>query len=317
MVVACGNGNNITSGNNVANTSGHAEGPEKTSKLKVGYAVPDQTMPFFSRSIEDLKEFVEKEQGGELLVASAGMDVNKQINNIENLLASRIQVLVVCPVEPKALEDSLKKAQEAGIKVVGLASDELKNVDTILTASNKMMGTLVGERISKWINEKLGGNAEVGLMLLTTNSGLTERGIALEEAIKKNSPNVKIVSKQEALSVADAQKVAENMLTANPNMQVIAAIEDYMALGAYEAAKAAGRAKGDFLISGSGGIPEVLAKMKETGSVLRVTLDMGAESSKKSLVDSILKLYKGEPVEKLQYSKLTVVDQSNIDKFVK
>jgi ABC-type sugar transport system substrate-binding protein len=243
--------------------------------------------------------------------------VSKQINNIENLLASRIQVLVVCPVEPKALEDSLKKAQEAGIKVVGLASDELKNVDTILTASNKMMGTLVGERISKWINEKLGGNAEVGLMLLTTNSGLTERGIALEEAIKKNSPNVKIVSKQEALSVADAQKVAENMLTANPNMQVIAAIEDYMALGAYEAAKAAGRAKGDFLISGSGGIPEVLAKMKETGSVLRVTLDMGAESSKKSLVDSILKLYKGEPVEKLQYSKLTVVDQSNIDKFVK
>jgi ABC-type sugar transport system substrate-binding protein len=317
MIAACGSGNE-TGGKDTSNTSsnnaaGNSGGSEKG--FKIGFAVPDQSHPLFVYILDALKKLIE-EQGGELLVANAAGDVNKQINNIENLIASKVQVLIVCPQEPKGVESAIQKAKDAGIKTMLWGNDDLKNVDVIQSASNKAIGIAIGEHVSKWINEKLGGKAEVGLIVSTVTPGLAERSAAFEETIKKNSPNVKFVAKQEALPVADSQKVAENMLTANPNMQVIATVEDSQGLGAYEAVKAAGRAKGDFYINGIGATPEALAKIKE-GGVFRATLDMESATMAQRLADTAVKMAKGEPVEKLQYAKLTVVDSSNLSMFMK
>jgi len=308
LMAACGNAGVENNNKNQAN-------PASGSKLKVGFAVPDQNIPYFVLQISSIKKLVE-EQGGELIVANAGMDINKQINNVEDLIASKVQALIAFPIDPKPLEASLQKAQEAGIKVVGWGSFDIQHADVIVNSDAKMVGKLVGEHAAKWINEKFGGKADVGLIVSTANAGLTDRSVALEEAIRKNAPNANIVSKQEALNVADSQKVAENMLTANPNMQVIATVEDSQGLGAYEAVKAAGRAKGDFYINGIGATPEALAKIKE-GGVFRATLDMESATMAQRLADTAVKMAKGEPVEKLQYAKLTVVDSSNLSMFMK
>ncbi len=82
---------------------------KKKAPLKVGFAVPDEAHPYFIAQIGAIKKRVQ-EQGGELLVANAGMDVNKQINNIENLVSSKVQAMIVFPIDPKPLEDSLKKS---------------------------------------------------------------------------------------------------------------------------------------------------------------------------------------------------------------
>lgn len=319
MIAACGNGGSGDSkpaNNSSNNAAGNSGGSDKKEKLKVGFAVPDESHPYFILQIGSVKKLVE-EQGGELIVANAGMDVNKQISNIENLISSKVQAIIAFPIDPKPLEEPLRKAQETGIKVVGWGSFDLQHADVLVNSDSKEVGRLVGEDAAKWINEKFGGKADVGLIVSTFSSGLTDRSTNLEAAIKKNAPNARIVAKQEALTVADSQKAAENMLTANPNIQMIATIDDSEALGAYEAVKAAGKAKGDFYISGVGATPEGLAKVKESGSVIRATLDMATGEGPKTVVGSIMKLMKGEKVERFQASKLTIVNASNVDQFMK
>jgi len=320
MAAACGNGNSASGDKNSSNastnnTSGNGEEAAKHTKLKVGMTIPDSTHPFFIFVINGLKKLIEQENG-ELIVTGANGDVNKQINDIENMVAAKVQVIVVNAIESKSLEAVLKKAQQAGVKIIAAGNDDMPYVDVTQTISHKQIGTLSGENAAKWINEKLGGKAEVGLIVSTNNQSLTDRAVALEEAIKKNAPGAKIVVKQEAKSQAEAQAVAENMLTANPNLQVIATTSDPYGLGAYEAVKAAGRSNDTFFINGTDGTPEGLAKIKE-GGAFRATLDMETAKTPQTTMNNILKLVKGEPVEKLQFSKLTIVDASNIDQFLK
>lgn len=316
MAAACGNSNSNNSTSSSSNAaSGNVQEAAKNAKLKVGMTIPDSTHPFFIFVINGLKKLIEQENG-ELIVAGANGDVNKQINDIENMVAAKVQVLVVNAIESKSLEAVLKKAQQAGVKIIAAGNDDMPYVDVTQTISHKQIGTLSGENAAKWINEKLGGKAEVGLIVATNNQSLTDRSVALEEAIKKNAPGAKIVVKQEAKSQAEAQAVAENMLTANPNLQVIATTSDPYGLGAYEAVKASGRANDKFFINGTDGTPEGLAKVKE-GGAFRATLDMETAKTPATTMNNIMKLVKGEPVEKLQYSKLTIIDINNVSQFAK
>jgi ABC-type sugar transport system substrate-binding protein len=323
MVAACGSGSNGAGGNADAgkntmpanDTSGNGGNAAKDTKIKVGMTIPDSTHPFFIFQINELKKLLEKENG-ELIVAGANSDVNKQINDIENFVESKVQVILVNAMEPKSVEAALKKAQQAGVKVIAYGNDDMPYADVTQTISHKQVGTLSGENAAKWIHEKLGGQAEVGLLVMTGNPSMAARSVALEEAIRKNAPNAKIVSKQEATTMSNAQQVAENMLTANPNMQVIATVSDTFGLGAYEAVKAAGRANDKFFINGTDGTPEALAKIKE-GGAFRATLDMETAQMPQITLSHILKLAKNEPVDKVYNSKLTVIDANNIDNYLK
>lgn len=316
MAAACGSSGGQSSdskpANNASGTGGEAP---KAAKLKVGVSIPDSTHPFFIFIIESLKKQIEKENG-ELVVSGANNDVNKQISDIENLVSAKVQVIAVNAIDSKSVEAALKKAQQAGVKIIAMGNDDMPYVDVTMTVSHKQIGTITGENVAKWINEKLDGKAEVGMLVNSSNPSLTARTVAMEEAIKKNAPGAKIVAKQEAKSQAEGQAVTENMLTAYPNMQVIASITDPYGLGAYEAVKAAGRANDKFFINGTDGTPEALAKVKE-GGAFRATLDLDTAQLPQMAFNYIMKLSKGEPVDKIYYSKITVIDANNVDKFLK
>ncbi|MED4601909.1 sugar ABC transporter substrate-binding protein [Paenibacillus validus] len=324
LVAACSSSGNLSGGNNggaasnnQANTDagGQANKSTEGTKLKVGVTIPDSTHPFFILLIKAIEERLAAENG-ELLVFGANNDVNKQINDIENMVASKVQVILINAMEPKAVESAVQHAQAAGVKFIALGNDDMPYVDVTQTISHKEIGKLMGETAAKWINEKLDGKAEVGLIVSSANQSLIDRSKALEEAIRNNAPGAKIVSVQEARTQAAAQGVAENMLTANPNLQVIATMMDPYGLGALEAVKAAGRDNGKFFINGTDGTPQALAEVK-AGGAFRATLDLETAKQPDVTMNHIMKLVKGERVDKIYFSKLTVLDGGNIDQFAK
>ncbi|WP_025692372.1 sugar ABC transporter substrate-binding protein [Paenibacillus zanthoxyli] len=306
LITACGAKSGSGSATSTSITSAQDD------KITIGFAVPDMTNPFFIQQIDALKKML-GEQGAELMVAGADNNLNKQIGNIENMVASKVDVIIVAAVEPKGIESSLKSAREAGVKVFSFGQDQ-ENADAVIMSDNKMIGRKLGENAAKWINEKLGGNAEVGMIVSTGVPIMADRTAAMEEAIRTNAPGAKIVAKQEAVTTADAQKVAENILLANPKLQVIATISDQMGLGAYEAVKGAGRASDMFYINGSDATPEGIAKLKE-GGVFRATLDFGTKFVPQMTVDSVMKLAKGEQIDKYIYTQISIVDASNVNQY--
>jgi ribose transport system substrate-binding protein len=286
---------------------------QNSEKIKVGFDVPDLENPFFISVTKTIKEGLEK-QGVDLMVVSSNGDVNKQIANIENMVASKVKVIITVPLDPNSIEDVLKKARDAGVKVHSFGT-VLVNADSIQTTDRIKMGRMMGIDAAKWINEKLGGKAEIGLIVSTSVIEFTDRTKGLEDALKRYAPNAKVVAKQEATTIAEAQKVAENMLLAHPNIKVIVTAADLMGIGAYEAVKASGKSLDDFYINGLDGSDEALAKVKE-GSAFRATLDRGNSEIPKLAIDATMKLIKGESFQRIQETTLTVVDSTNIDKYI-
>jgi len=307
FLAACGKNKEST-----PSGSAEASGSSGESAIQVGFVVPDSANPFFIQMTEAIGRGL-KEHGIKLQVASANMDVNKSINAIETFVSAKIDVLIVSPVDEKAVEPALEAARKAGVKVLSFGG-ELNHTDVNLLSDQAGIGKALGENAASWINDKLGGSADVGLVVFTATNNVTVRANALEEALKAGAPGAKIVAKQEASSVAEAQKVAENMLQAHPNIKVIATNADTLALGVLEAVKAAGKADESFYINGSDATPQVIDKIKE-GGPLRVTIDMGVERIPEMTVEAVLKLAKGETTERNQYALLTLVDSGNVSSY--
>ena len=99
-------------------------------------------------------------------------------------------------------------------------------------------GVVNGTNAAKWINNKLGGKAEVLLITLDHVEAVKLEGNGMEDTIKKMCPNSVIVARQYAESMEKAMNIADTVLTAHPKVRVIACVNDQLALGALAANRA-------------------------------------------------------------------------------
>ena len=95
----------------------------------------------------------------------------------------------------------------------------------------------------------------------------------MEDVIKEKT-NAEIVSRQSAESIEQAMQVTETVLTANPDINVIACVNDQLALGAMQAVQNLGIEDENFYIGGADYTDEAIAAMEEAGSYFRVSSDI-------------------------------------------
>ena len=165
-------------------------------------------------------------------------DIEGQIRIIESAIASKVDAIAVAPSQADQVQPTLEKAVAAGIPVVLIDTDiaTFTNKAAFVGTDNKLGGQLGGEFIAK----SLTAGDEVAIIRGAAGDpvhNLREGGA--KEALEK--AGLKVVAVQPADSDrAKGQTVAENLLTANPNLKGIFATYDEMALGALLAAQAAG-----------------------------------------------------------------------------
>ncbi len=213
-----------------------------------------------------------KELGVEPLVADPAYDAEKQYGQFENWIAMGVDAISACPVDTRSLEEVTAKAKEAGIIVVGEAQG-IANADANVIVDDYAYGVANGEAAAKWINEKLGGEAKVLILGLDHVEAVVLRGNGMEDVIKEKT-NAEIVSRQSAESIEQAMQVTETVLTANPDINVIACVNDQLALGAMQAVQNLGIVDENFYIGGADYTNEAVAAMEEAGSYFRVSSDI-------------------------------------------
>lgn len=131
-----------------------------TSDLNtVGISMPSKYLQRWVQDGEDMKMQFEN-AGYKVNMQYAADDVNTQVSQIENMIITGVDVIVVAPIDGSALTDVLSKAKEDDIKVVSY--DRLiMNTDAIsyyATFDNFKVGELQG----KYIEEKLGLDKNAG-----------------------------------------------------------------------------------------------------------------------------------------------------------
>jgi ABC-type sugar transport system substrate-binding protein len=235
-------------------------------------------------------------------------DIEGQIRIIEAQISAKVDALAVAPSQADQLAPTLQNAVDAGIPVVLIDT----NIDTFDAKSafvgtdNKLGGTMAGE----FIAAKLQVGDEVAVIRGAAGDpvhNLREEGAT--EALEAAGMNVVAIQPADS-DRAKGQTVAENLLTANPNLKAIFATNDEMALGALNAAKAAGMS---LVIVGFDASPDALASIEAgelTGSVAQFPGKIGELGTLTAAA-----VARGEKVESFVNTGVDVVNIDNVADF--
>lgn len=224
--------------------AGCGTAPEKTQnaakdKTVIGFSVSTLNNPFFVDVRDGAKEAADA-SGMELMIMDAQNDASKQMSSIENMIQQKVSIIIVNPVDSKAVVPAIEAANKAGIPVITV--DRGADGGTVVTniASDNVAG---GKMAGQLIIDKLGGKGKVvELEGVPGTSAANDRGKGFNEAIKAAS-GITVIAKQPAdFDRAKGMKVMENILQANQEVHAVFAHNDEMALGALEAIKSANRA---------------------------------------------------------------------------
>ena len=249
---------------------------DAANKITLAWSPATLDNPYFITVTKGFKDYCE-ENGYEALVADPAYDAVEQYSQFENWIARGVDGISACPVDTKSLEAITAIAQEAGIVVVGQAQG-IANADANIIVDDYGYGVVNGENAAKWINEKLGGRAEVLILGLDHVEAVILRGNGMEDKITELT-NAKIVARQSAETMEGAMTVTETILQANPNIRVISCVNDQLALGAWQAVQNLGIEDENFFIGGADYTDQAIAAMNEDGSYFRVSTDIGPYQS--------------------------------------
>ncbi len=205
------------------------------------------------------------------------LDVSRQIDLVEQMIAQHVNAIVIAPADSKALVPVCKKAQAAGIIVVNIDN---KFDDAVLAASgvkfpfvgpdNRKGAKAVGD----YLATKLKAGDPVAIVEGAPSAfNAIQRKLGFEDAM--NGAGMKIVSSQSGYWETDkANQVVAAVVTEHPNLKAVLCANDSMALGAVAALRAAN--KGDkILVVGFDNIAAMQQLLKE-GKVL-ATADQHAD----------------------------------------
>jgi ABC-type sugar transport system substrate-binding protein len=231
---------------------GSRGGSEGKGKLKVGFSQMEENNPWRIAETNSMREEAKKRGDKfELVVTNAQGQTSKQVSDVEDLIAQRVDAIFLAPREFEGLGSALQKAKEAKIPVFLIDREAAGKAGEDFVAFLGSNFVEQGKRAGDWLVKNSNGKA--GIVELTGTAGASvarDRSQGFRDAIK-NSPDMKILTSQTGnFSRAEGQKVMENIIQAQGKaITAVYAHNDEMALGAIQALKAAGMNPGkDVLI---------------------------------------------------------------------
>lgn len=264
--------------------------------------------PFFIALNDGIKAVTDK-SGDKLITLDPALDQAKQIAEIEDLIAQKVDAIFLNPVDWKGVRPALEAAKAAGIPVINVDAPvfDTSLVATVVASDNYKAGVLVAQDVMKRMK-----TANIVLLEHPTAKSAIDRTQSFVDTIKGH-PAYKVVSRQSSMGqLEQAMPVMENIIQANPKIDVVMGLNDPTAMGALAALRSAKRENG-VLIYGVDGAPDA-KKMIQEGK-MTATAAQSPKGIGKIAAESAYKLLKHEPVEKLILVPVFLIDKTNVAKF--
>jgi ABC-type sugar transport system substrate-binding protein len=190
---------------------------------------------YFQKTVEG-GEMAAEDLGVELVVFDPQADAAQQVTLTEDCIARQVDAIVLDPIESGSLLGPIEEAQEAGIPVVTLDTYiDHPNVLSLVGVRQYETSREFGRYVAGYIAGQMGGEATVGLMIASSEVQIARRD-GFVDAIESGLPNVEIAAEGDGRNILErATAEAENMLTANPDINVIYATGDPQLQGALAA----------------------------------------------------------------------------------
>ena len=266
---------------------------------------------YFQSTVQGAEKAAE-ELGVDLSVFDPQADATKQVTLVEDCIARSADAIIVDPIESGSLMGPIDQAEAAGIPMVTLdTAIDHPNILSLIGVKQYETSREFGRYVAGYIAGQMGGEAKVGLMIASSEVQIARRD-GFVDALTSTLPDVDVVAEGDGRNILErATAEAENMLVANPDINVIYATGDPQLQGALAAGLSQNR---DIAFFGWDDIPSYFIPPLEDGRLkgfLMQRPDFNGETGVRLLVQHL----NGEDIsERVSYVP-TVVTPFNLDKF--
>lgn len=285
---------------------------EVREKIKIGVCIADSNDKFKSYMFKEMKDYSQSLSNVEIEYVDAKMDSNTQLAQVENFISGGVDVLVVNPVDRGSTNPISDKAKAAGIPIVSFNNnfENQNDIECSIDSDLKQSGILEMEYLAKKVNYK--GNVAI-IMGTMGQDGQRLRTQAFHEVIDKYS-DMKIVAEQTAQwNRYKGKALMESWLESGKDINVVACENDEMAIGALMAIEEAGKL-GKITVGGIDATPDALDCLKR--GKLAVTVFPNGSGQSQAVLDTAVKVAKGEKVEKTINFGNELVTQEYADTYI-
>jgi ABC-type sugar transport system substrate-binding protein len=217
----------------------------------VGFAQSEkEANPFRITETQSIKDEAAK-RGIKLITTNAQSDLNKEIADIQGMIAQGAKALIISPLNSEGLDPALKAAQDAKVPVMTI--DRLLTTKTACTDYLGWIGSdfvVQGQRAADALMKATSDQGQVAILLGASGVNVTvDRTKGFKDQLAAKNSKLKVVAEQTGdFTREKGQKVTEQLISANPGITAIYAENDEMALGAVAALKGANKKPGDVKI---------------------------------------------------------------------
>jgi len=215
-----------------------AAAPAPTVKKEVGLVMKTLTNPFFVEMEKGARR-AEKDLGINLKVKTAAQEtsIEQQIQLVEDLIAAKVDAIVIAPGDSQRLIPTLKKASDAGIKIVNI--DNRLDPEGVKAAGMQPVPFVSVDndagayKAGKFLADGVTAPTEAAILegiRSAENARLRMEGA--RRALLENK-QIKVVASETAnWEIDKAYDVTKGIFTKNPNIKLLFASNDMMAIGA-------------------------------------------------------------------------------------
>ena len=246
-------------------------------------------------------------------------DVSRQQSQIENYIASKVDGIIVTPVDADAGVTISKMAAKANIPVV-FVNNQPSNVNS-LPAKQAFVGSnqiQAGTFEAREVCRLLGGKGKAVILEGDLGTVLTRERTQAVHDVFATEPckGITIVQEQSAhWDRTAALDLMSNWLSAGTDFNAVISNNDEMALGAIQAMKSAGGMKKGVVVAGIDATQDAMAAM--AAGELAVTVFQDANAQGVGAIDTVLNIARGKPVEKKIFTTLELVTPKNMAQHTK
>lgn len=275
----------------------------------IGVTVGDLANPFFVQIAKGAEMKAHELAGKDVKVTlvSSGYDLGQQVAQIDNFIAAKVDMILLGAADSKGIAPAVKRARDAGVVVVAV-DVTADGADASITSDN----TQAGMQACQYIAERLKGKGDILIINGPPVSSIMDRVSGCQGELKKH-PDIKVLSDNQNAkgSREGGLEVMTSLLSANPKVDAVFAINDPTAIGADLAAKQAQRS--EFFIVGVDGSPDGEEALKRENSLFVATPAQDPQVMAARAVEIGYDILQGKPAPKeTVLIPVRMIDRNNV-----
>lgn len=283
-------------------------GKQDEAPLRIGATYMTMNNPFYSVIDEELRLMIES-RGDILLTRDPALDQDKQNDQIHELLAGGIDLLVINPVDFQQIRPALEEARDAGVPVVIVDSQvsDPALVACTIASDNYGAGVLCAEHLMRTRD-----SARIALLEHPTAQSALDRIQGFCDTIA-DQPQYQIAGRASSDGQLElAMPALDSLLDADPDIDVVMALNDPTALGAMAALEER-QLLDRTLVYGVDGSPE--AKNMIFEGVMTATVAQSPIQIGQTTAQVIYQILSGEAYESEIIVPVELITAENVGQF--